>query len=125
MFFLFFQAIKTNQICILTIMLFLFSLKDTQYYKFTCNYIVFVFQNKSSATKHRKMYSVGFYRSNPFSLSLSNICSFIFSDKAENLENNIRKKSTHQIFTSSCVQQRHIKNNNINAFLFSQNPPLI
>ena len=62
---------------------------------------------------------------NALRLTLTDIGTFIFSDKGEYLQHNIAQKRAHQILPLSGIQQRHVQYHNVNAFFFGQYSPLL
>lgn len=60
----------------------------------------------------------------PLRLSLTDVTAFILRYEGQHLQNNVTEKSTHKVFASPGIQQRHIDHANVDAFFLCQDAPL-
>lgn len=72
-----------------------------------------------------KLHATGFCRCNALRLPLPDVGALVFSHKGEHLQHDVAQKSSHQVFATPSIQQRHIQHYNVCALCLGEQPPLL
>ena len=60
---------------------------------------------------------------NAFCLSLTDAHTLVLRYEGEDLENDVAEEGSHEVFPTSCVEERHVKNHDIRALLLGDVAP--
>ena len=64
-------------------------------------------------------------RRNALQLPLPDVGALVLRHEGQHLQNDIAEKGPHKVFPPAGVQKGHVQYDDVNLFLFGQNPPLL
>ncbi len=71
-----------------------------------------------------EFYTIRFGGGDPLRLTFAYVFTLVLCDKGKNLQYNVGKKSSHQVFSVSRVKQRHINHGNVDFLFAGEESPL-
>ena len=79
---------------------------------------------RKRAGRPAESYTSGLGRRDSLGLTPADVFTFILGHEGQNLENQVGNEGSHQVFTVSSIQKRHIQHTNIDTDFLRENTPL-